>query len=202
MAEALLDQLVNALRCLPGVGPKSAQRMAFSLLRSDRHAGRELGRLLGEAMDRIGQCEQCRTLTELALCHVCADASRDAGQLCVVESPADLAAIEAGTIYRGRYFVLHGALSPLDGMGPQQIGADQYLARLNSGEVAEVILATGATIEGEATAHYLGELAAGRALQVTRLAQGVPLGGGLEFVDSGTLAHAFSMRQLVGGAQP
>ena len=199
MAETLLDELVNSLRCLPGVGPKSAQRMAFSLLRSDRHAGKTLGRVLLEAMDRIGHCDVCRTLTEQRTCHVCADASRDAAQLCVVESPADLAAIEAGTVYRGRYFVLHGALSPLDGIGPQQIGADQYVERLQAGEVSEVILATGATVEGEATAHYLGELAAAQSVNVTRLAQGVPLGGGLEFVDSGTLSHAFSMRQSVSG---
>jgi recombination protein RecR len=196
-APGLLEQLITALRCLPGVGPKSAQRMAYHLLERDRDGGTRLGEVLVAAMAGIGRCASCRTLSENECCAVCADPRRDRTTLCVVETPADLAAIEAGTGYRGLYFVLMGRLSPLDGLGPAELGLDRLAARLAREQVAEVILATGATVEGQATAHYVGELARGAGARVSRIAQGVPLGGDLEHVDSGTLAHAFSGRQAL-----
>ncbi|MCP5152402.1 MAG: recombination protein RecR [Ectothiorhodospiraceae bacterium] len=190
----LVEQLVEALRCLPGVGPKSAQRMALHLLQRDREGGRRLSEAVARAVERVGNCQRCRALTEDAVCRVCRDPGRDARLLCVVETPTDQAAIERTTAYRGRYFVLMGHLSPLDGVGPDEIGAPLLEARLREGEVEEVILATGSTVEGQATAHYLSELAREAGVRVTRLAQGVPLGGELEFVDGGTLAHALSGR--------
>jgi recombination protein RecR len=194
-ARPLLDELMEALRCLPGVGPRSAQRMAFHLLERDREAGRRLARVMAEAMDRIGHCRRCRTLTESEVCALCASPSRDEGLLCVVETPADVMAIEQAVDYRGRYFVLGGRLSPLDGIGPAEIGLDLLDARLDEGGIREVILATNTTVEGEATAHYIGEMARERGIRTTRIAHGVPMGGELEFVDGGTLSHAFAGRR-------
>jgi recombination protein RecR len=193
----LLTDLIDALRCLPGVGGKSAQRMAFHLLERDRERGLKLADALREAMQRIGQCTRCRNFSEEPLCAICAGSSRDRHLLCVVESPVDLAAIEQATGYRGQYFVLHGRLSPLDGLGPEELGLAQLAQRLGEGEVEELIIATNPTVEGEATAHYLAQLARAGGVKPTRLAHGVPLGGELEYVDRGTLAHAFGGRQLL-----
>lgn len=193
----LIPRLIEALRCLPGVGPKSAQRMTYHLLERNREGGRHLGELLTEAMDKVGHCCDCRTFCETDACSICASANRDRSQVCVVESPADVLALEQSTGYRGLYFVLMGHLSPLDGIGPDELGLDQLAARLAKGEVQEVILATNPTVEGEATAHYIGELARGRNVKTTRIAHGVPLGGELEYIDSGTLSHAFAERQRV-----
>jgi recombination protein RecR len=193
-ATPLLDQLIAALRCLPGVGAKTAQRMSYYLLERDRDGGRRLARVLAEAMERIGHCRHCRTLSEEEICQLCANPQRDDKLLCVVETPADLALIEAAIDYRGRYFVLGGRLSPLDGIGPREIGLDLLDRRLAEGEVAEVILATNATVEGEATAQYIHDMARARGIRTTRIAQGVPMGGELEYVDSATLAHAFRGR--------
>ncbi len=196
MAERpLLDELMTALRCLPGVGPKSAQRMAFHLLERDREGGRHLARVLEQAMTRIGHCSRCRTLSETDLCTLCASPQRDDRQICVVETPAEVVALEQATNYRGHYFVLGGRLSPLDGIGPREIGLDQLRQRLQEGEVEELILATNPTVEGEATAHYIGEISRGLGIRVTRIAHGVPLGGELEYVDGGTLSHAFAGRR-------
>ena len=191
----LLDELMEALRCLPGVGPRSAQRIAYHLLQRDREGGRRLAQVLIQAMDRIGHCRLCRTYSEAELCSLCASPHRDAGLLCVVESPADVVALEQATDYRGRYFVLLGHLSPIDGVGPAELGLDRLDAQLAGGGVRELILATNPTVEGEATAHYIGELARARGVRTTRIAHGVPVGGELEFVDSGTLAHAFAGRR-------
>ena len=193
----LIGALVDALRCLPGVGPRTAQRMTWYLLERNRDAGRRLATAIEEAMDRIGHCRECRTFTEHDLCAVCASPRRDRDRICVVENPADVARIEAGTDYSGVYFVLMGNLSPLDGIGPGELRLDRLASRLAGGGVCELILATGATAEGEATAHYLAEMAREHDVTATRLAQGVPLGGDLEFVDPGTLAHAFSGRREV-----
>jgi len=190
----LLERLVEALRCLPGVGPKSAQRMAFHLLERDRDGGRKLAQILGEAMERVQRCRRCRTLSEHELCSLCANPRRDPTALCVVEQPSAVTAIEQATDFRGLYFVLGGRLSPLDGIGPDELGLDGLEARLRAGEVAEVILAISPTVEGAATAQYIADLAAGTAVRVTRIAHGVPLGGDLEMVDGGTLAHAFAGR--------
>ncbi|AKH20058.1 recombination mediator RecR [Sedimenticola thiotaurini] len=191
----LLEELMEALRCLPGVGPKSAQRMAFYLLERDREGGRQLSRVLGESMERIGHCSRCRTLSETDICSLCSNPRRDDGQICVVETPSEVVAIEQATDYRGRYFVLGGHLSPLDGIGPREIGLDLFERRLAEGNIQELILATNPTVEGEATAHYIGEMARARGVRVTRIAHGVPLGGDLEYVDGGTLSHAFSGRR-------
>ncbi|MDJ0863720.1 MAG: recombination mediator RecR [Gammaproteobacteria bacterium] len=193
----LLQNLVDALRCLPGVGPKSAQRMAYHLLQREREGGRRLARALMDAMDRIGHCRVCRTLSELDVCGTCASDKRDRSLLCVVESPVDLSAIEQSASYSGLYFVLMGHLSPLDGIGPSEIGLDLLDERLSGGEVQELILATNPTVEGEATAHYISEMALAKGVRATRIAHGVPLGGELEYVDSGTLSHAFAGRQEV-----
>ncbi len=190
----LLDQLIESLRCLPGVGAKSAQRMAFQLLERDRERGLKLAEVLRAAMQRIGRCQRCRNFSEDALCTLCSGTARDRHSLCVVESPTDLAAIEQATGYRGLYFVLMGHLSPLDGMGPDELGLPQLSARLGEGEVEELIIATNPTVEGEATAHYLAQLAQAGGVRATRLAHGVPLGGELEYVDRSTLAHAFGSR--------
>jgi recombination protein RecR len=191
----LLDELIDALRCLPGVGTKSAQRMAFHLLERQRAGGERLSIALDAAMKQIGNCSRCRNFSEEPVCDLCASASRDAHVLCVVESPADLAAIEQATDYRGRYFVLLGRLSPLDGLGPQELGLDRLTERLAEGGIEEMIIATSATVEGQATAHYLAQLAGAADIRATHLAQGVPLGGELEYVDRSTLAHAFGSRQ-------
>ncbi|MCB1875331.1 MAG: recombination protein RecR [Chromatiales bacterium] len=190
-----LLRLMETLRCLPGVGPKSAQRMALHLLERDRDGARNLARALEEAIERIGRCDACRTLSETALCSLCSDAGRDAATLCVVENPGDVIALEQSTGYRGRYFVLLGHLSPLDGIGPVQLGLDSLEERLRGGTVNEVILATNSTVEGEATAHYIREMAREYQVRATRIAHGVPLGGELEFIDGGTLSHALSGRR-------
>ncbi len=196
MAESpLLEQLIEALRCLPGVGPKSAQRMTFYLLQRDRDGGRRLSAVLSAAMDRIGHCRQCRTFSETDICRTCSSGKRDRSLLCIVETPADVTAIEQATHFQGIYFVLMGHLSPLDGIGPEQIGIPQLKRRLESGEVGELILATNSTVEGEATAHYISEMARNNGVRTTRIAHGVPLGGELEFVDGNTLSHAFSGRR-------
>lgn len=192
-----LAQLIEALRCLPGVGPKSATRMAFHLVERDRAGAERLAATLTAAVAGIGRCERCRNLAEGPLCSGCADPQRDESLLCVVESPADVAAIDQGTGFRGRYFVLMGRLSPLDGIGPEELGLDCLDARLAEGTVQELILATNPTVEGEATAHYLAQLAHARGVRATRIAHGVPLGGELEHVDGGTLAHALAGRRAV-----
>ena len=193
----LLDELVQALRCLPGVGAKSAQRMAFQLLERDRAGARRLAEKLLAAAERIGLCQRCRTFTEDQLCSLCRASGRDDALLCVVESPADLYALEQATGYRGRYFVLHGRLSPLDGRGPKELGLDLLADRLAEGQVRELIVATNPTVEGEATAHYLAEIARAAEVSPTRIAHGVPVGGELEYIDRSTLAHAFSGRLKV-----
>lgn len=196
-ASPLLDALIEALRVLPGVGNKTAQRMAYHLLERQRDGGRRLAQKLSEAMERIGNCERCRGFSEDATCTVCRNASRERQLLCVVEAPADQQAIEAATGFRGLYFVLHGRLSPLDGLGPRELGLDLLAQRLDEGEVAELIIATNPTVEGEATAHYLAQLARQRNVRPSRLAHGVPIGGELEYIDRGTLAHAFGQRQEI-----
>ncbi|HEY6483701.1 MAG TPA: recombination mediator RecR [Steroidobacteraceae bacterium] len=193
-----LTQLIDSLRALPGVGPKTAQRMAFHLLQEGRSGARALASALDVALDRVVRCGRCRMLTEEALCSICAAAQRDASLLCIVESPADVVAIEQSGSYRGRYFVLMGHLSPLDGIGPEQLGVRELEALLDEGMVREIILATNPTVEGEATAHFLAELGTRRGIRVSRIAHGVPIGGELEYVDGGTLAHALSGRQVVG----
>jgi len=192
---SLLNRLVEALRCLPGVGPKSAQRMAFHLLERDREGGRQLARVMAEAMERIGRCKRCRTLSEQDLCGLCANPNREPAQLCVIEHPSEIVAIEQATDYRGLYFVLGGRLSPLDGIGPQELGLDLLEARFAEGEVKELILAISPTVEGGATSQYIAEIAAQYGVTVTRIAHGVPVGGELEYVDGGTLAHAFAGRR-------
>ena len=194
---SLLEQLIEALRILPGVGPKSAQRMAYHVLEREREGGRKLADALAAAVERIGHCARCRDFSEAELCATCASSSRDAHQLCAVESPADRLAIEQATGYRGLYFVLQGRLSPLDGIGPRELGLDQLGHRLAEGEVRELIIATNPTVEGEATAHYLAQLARQHGVRASRLAHGVPLGGELEYVDRGTLSHAFGTRSAV-----
>ncbi len=192
-----LTQLIDALRTLPGVGPKTAQRMAFHLLQEGRPGARALVTALDTALQSVARCKRCRMLTEDEVCSICAAPQRDATLLCAVESPADVVAIEQSGSYRGRYFVLMGHLSPLDGIGPEQLGVRELEALLNEGNVRELILATNPTVEGEATAHFLGELATKRGIRATRIAHGVPIGGELEYVDGGTLAHAFAGRQTV-----
>ncbi|MDR2011999.1 MAG: recombination mediator RecR [Rhodanobacter sp.] len=191
----LLAGLIDALRCLPGVGMKTAQRMAFHLLERDRAGGRRLAECLAVAVERIGNCTRCRTFSEETVCVLCASASRDRSLLCVVETPVDQLAIEQATGFRGQYFVLLGRLSPLDGLGPKELGLDLLARRLGEGEVRELIIATNPTVEGEATAHMLAQIARTTGVHVSRLAHGVPLGGELEFIDRGTLAHAFGGRQ-------
>jgi len=192
---SLLNQLIVALRCLPGVGPKSAQRIAFHLLERDREGGRHLAAVMAEAMERIGRCTRCRTLSERELCSLCANPARDSALLCVVEQPSEIVAIEQATDFRGRYFVLGGRLSPLDGIGPDELGMDLLTTRFAEGETTECILAVSSTIEGSVTSQYVAELAADHGVRTTRIAHGVPLGGELELVDGGTLAHAFAGRQ-------
>ena len=192
---SLLKALNEALRCLPGVGARTAQRMAFHLLENDRRSGERLAEVMGRAMREIKQCSRCRTLTEHDTCRICANPARQATLLCVVEHPSDVVAVEQATGYRGYYFVLGGRLSPLDGIGPEDIGLDLLEARLDEGEVQELILATNPTVEGEVTAHYIRELAAKRNIPASRIAHGVPMGSELEYVDSGTLSHAFEGRR-------
>ncbi|MGJ7459207.1 recombination mediator RecR [Halomonas sp. MA07-2] len=190
----LVEKLMESLRVLPGVGPKTAQRMAMHLLERDRDGGRRLAAVLDEAIERVGYCRRCRTLTEEDVCRLCESARRDDALLCVVESPADQLAIEEAGGFRGRYFVLHGHLSPLDGIGPEDIGLDQLEARVAEGGIEEMILATNPTVEGEATAHYIAAQFAPHRVRLSRLAYGVPMGGELEYVDGGTLSRAFNGR--------
>lgn len=191
----LIHRLIEDLRRLPGVGPKSAQRMAFYLLEHDREGASKLAKTLIEAIDHIGHCSSCRTLTESKTCNICANPKRDHSLLCIVESPVDIHAIEQATDYAGLYFVLMGHLSPLDGIGPEQLGLHELEQRLQQDQVQEVILATNPTVEGEATAHYIAEMVRAHGIRSTRIAHGVPLGGELEYVDNGTLSHAFSGRR-------
>lgn len=193
----LINNLMIALRCLPGVGPKSAQRMVFYLLERDRAGGRVLANALTEALQKVGHCERCRILSEHPVCHICANKTRDHSLVCVVETPADVLAIEQTNSYRGLYFVLMGHLSPLDGIGPEELGIALFRQRLQEEALREVILATNPTVEGEATAHYLAEIIKKHSIQVTRIAHGVPLGGELEYIDSGTLMRALSARSHV-----
>ena len=193
----LLEQLIEALRYLPGVGPKTAQRMAFQLLERGRDSGRHLATTLHKALENIGHCASCRAFSETELCRICLSPNRDAALLCIVESPVDLVAVEQMGSFRGRYFVLMGHLSPLDGIGPDEIGIKQLQVLLASGTLQEVILATNPTVEGAATAHYISELIKQYGIKATRIAHGVPLGGELEYIDSGTLAHAFAGREMV-----
>ncbi|WP_152224398.1 recombination mediator RecR [Pseudomonas sp. SCB32] len=194
----LIRQLIDALRILPGVGQKSAQRMALQLLERDRSGGLRLAQALTQAMEGVGHCKQCRTLSEDDFCPQCSDPRRDDSLLCVVEGPLDVFAVEQ-TGYRGRYFVLKGHLSPLDGLGPDAIGIPELEARIKAGNFSEIILATNPTVEGEATAHYIAQLLGGSSLVLSRIAHGVPLGGELELVDGGTLAHALAGRRPIGG---
>ena len=191
-------RLIDALRTLPGVGPKTAQRMAFHLLQDGREGARRLAEGLENALANVTRCRQCRMFTESELCAICAAPQRDASLLCVVESPADVVAVEQSGGYRGRYFVLMGHLSPLDGIGPEQLGIGQLESLLEGGVVQELILATNPTVEGEATAHFLSELARARGVRATRIAHGVPIGGELEYIDGGTLAHALAGRHTLG----
>jgi recombination protein RecR len=193
----LLGQLIQNLCCLPGVGPKTAQRMAFQLLQRNRDGARILAETLLRAVDEIGYCRECRTLTEDNLCDICADSSRDDSVICIVENPADVWIIDQSTAFKGRYFVLHGRLSPLDGIGPDELGLDLLEQRLATGSVKELILATNLTVEGEATAYFIGELAKKYHVQDSRIAHGVPMGGELEYIDSSTLSHAFNGRKQI-----
>jgi recombination protein RecR len=192
-----LEELIEALRRLPGIGPKSAQRMAYHLLQHDREGAQSLSAALGRALTRIQRCVRCNTFTEEELCGLCASQKRDASLLCVVETPADLAMMEQTLAYHGLYFVLMGRLSPLDGVGPSDIALDRLVARACDGVVKELTLATNLTNEGEATAHYISEILRGRGLKITRIARGVPVGGELEYVDAGTLAQAYHERRPV-----
>ncbi len=195
--QGLLKELIQSLCCLPGVGPKSAQRIAFHLLQRNREGATQLSQILAQAMTDIGHCRDCRTLTEVELCEVCSNTLRDEGLLCVVESPADAWIIDQATTFGGKYFVLHGRLSPLDGIGPDQLGFDLLEQRMASGKIKEIILATNSTVEGQATAHFLGEVAAKFNIRATRIAHGIPMGGELEFIDSSTLSHAFNDRREI-----
>jgi recombination protein RecR len=197
VASPAIEALKEALRRLPGVGPKSAQRMALHLLARDRDGARALSEALRIALERVGHCRRCNDFSEQEECTLCASPRRDSSLLCVVESPADLMSIEQSGAYQGLYFVLLGRLSPLDGIGPDELGLGRLEARLDEGAVKEVILATNLTVEGEATAHYIGELARVRGIRATRIAYGVPVGGELEYTDRGTLARALSGRRDV-----
>lgn len=197
MAESqLISHLIDALRCLPGIGPKSAQRIAYHLLQRDNDGARRLADALNQAVDKVGHCERCRAFSDRALCPLCSSPKRDRSLLCVVESAPDVRAVEEAD-YRGLYFVLMGHLSPLDGIGPEDLGIDQLGALLDAGDIKEVILATNLTVEGEATAYYVSELVHAKGIRVTRIAHGVPLGGELEYIDSGTLSQAIVGRREI-----
>jgi recombination protein RecR len=195
LKKGLLGQLTQTLCCLPGVGPKTAQRMSFHLLQRDRNGAKILADTLLEALDKIGHCQVCRTLTEKDICQICSDKGKDSAVVCIVESPADVWIIDQATVFNGHYFVLHGRLSPLDGIGPDELGLDVLEQRMAAGTIKELILATNSTVEGEATAYFIGELARKHQVQASRIAHGVPMGGELEFIDSSTLSHAFNGRQ-------
>jgi len=192
----LVNQLIEALRCLPGVGPKSAQRMAYHLLERDRSGAENLSMILDKAVKEVGHCEQCRSLSEKTICDICLSSKRVRSLICIVESPADVQVIEQSADYKGLFFVLMGHLSPLDGVGPEDIGLELLAQRLDQGEIEEVVLATNFTVEGEATAHYISEMVNSRNIKASRIAQGVPIGGELEYVNSSTLSHAFSGRRV------
>jgi recombination protein RecR len=196
-APSTLDELVSALRCLPGVGPRSAQRMAYHLLQRDQGGAARLSRALGQALEKIHHCSRCNTFTEAQVCDRCSSGKRDPALLCVVETPADLNMMEQTHAYAGMYYVLMGHISPLDGIGPRELQLEKLLARADDGEVKEVIIATNFTNEGEATAHYLGEMLRARGIRVTRIARGIPVGGELEHIDSGTLAQALIERRAL-----
>ncbi len=193
----LIGQLISALKRLPGVGQKSAQRMAFYLLQHDKQGAIQISQSLAAAIEKVGECSQCRVLSETELCDVCNNPKRSQWQVCVVESPSDVQAFEQSTHYGGRYFVLMGRLSPLDGIGPHEIGLDIFAKQLDSGEITEVILATNPTVEGEATAHYISEMTKKRNIKTTRIAHGVPIGGELEYVNGSTLSHALDGRSVI-----
>ena len=192
---SLLNELIEALKCLPSVGARTAQRMAFHLLEHNRESALKLADILQLAMTNIGHCDRCRTFTEDDICRICKSENRQQDALCVVENPSDVLALEQATIYRGYYFVLMGKLSPLDGIGPKELGLDLLEDRLAEGQIKELILATNPTVEGEVTAHFISELARTYNVNTTRIAHGVPVGGELDYVDSGTLSHAFSGRR-------
>lgn len=193
-SSGLLEDLIESLRCLPGVGPKSAQRIALHLLKRDRKAARRLGETLIKAMDNIHHCKQCRLFTEAELCRWCSDPARQSSQLCIVENPADVMAIDRSTDYRGKFFLLLGHLSPLDGIGPKDLGLDLLDERMRSGEINEITMATNPTVEGQATARYITDMANGYQIPVLQIARGIPLGSELEFADGGTLSVAFAQR--------
>ncbi len=193
----LLEQFIEALRCLPGVGPKTAQRMAFQLLERGRENGKHLAKMLLTALQEIRHCQRCRTFSESTFCQLCESPHRDPSLLCIVETPIDMAAIEQVSQYRGLFFVLMGHLSPLDGIGPEELGIKDLTLLLKEGSIKEVILATNPTVEGEATAHYISSLVKHYGIKTTRIAHGVPLGGELEYIDSGTLAHALLGRETI-----
>jgi len=194
MHDPLIQRVIDAFTCLPGVGAKTAQRMTYHLLERERVGAQSIVDHLQQALNNIQHCQQCRTLSSQELCGICADSRRDMSTVCVVETPADVLSIEQSGVFKGRYFVLLGRLSPLDGMGPNEIGIHVLQAQLASGKIEELILATGATVEGEATAHFIADLAKASGVKTSRIAQGVPMGGDLEYVDAATLTHAFSGR--------
>ena len=197
MFSPLVDELIHSLCCLPGVGRKSAQRMALHLLERDPEGARRLASAMDQAIEGVGRCQHCQILTEQSVCFICADTKRSPTQLCVVETPADVVAIEQSGSYQGKYFVLNGRLSPLDGIGPNELGLPKLFERLQNESIEEIILATNPTVEGEATAHYIADHAQQHNIPVSRIAHGVPLGGELEYIDGGTLSHAFSSRRMM-----
>ena len=197
MSSSSLDDMIAALKCLPGIGQKSAQRMALHLLERDQQAARRIAETITRALDTVRHCRQCRNFSDTDLCQVCSDEGREQNTICVVETPADVLAVESSAAYRGRYFVLLGRLSPLDGFGPGQLGLEELEQQLNHGGINEIILATSATVEGDITAQYIADIAGRHGITSTRLARGIPLGGELEFVDGGTLSRALSGRQQI-----
>ena len=194
----LIDQLIEAFRCLPGVGPKSAQRMTLQLLERNRVGAKQLSTALAEALAKVGNCAECGTLTEESVCRICASPSRDQSLCCVVESPADIFAIEQSGSFRGIYFVLMGHLSPIDGIGPEQLSIPRLIDKVSEQNIEELIIACNPNVEGEATAYYIAEQLRGADVVVSRIAHGVPVGGELEFVDGGTLGHALTGRRIMG----
>ncbi|MDH3762616.1 MAG: recombination mediator RecR [Gammaproteobacteria bacterium] len=197
MSSPTLDEMIAAFKCLPGVGQKSAQRMALHLLERDQPAARRIAQTIINALDTVRHCQQCRNFSDTEICEICSDMGREQNTLCVVETPADVIAVESSAAYRGRYFVLLGRLSPLDGYGPGQLGLEGLEKQLNQGNINEVILATSATVEGDITAQYIADIATRYGVASSRLARGIPLGGELEFVDGGTLSRALSGRQKI-----
>ncbi len=197
MSSPSLDEMIAALKCLPGIGQKSAQRMALHLLERDQQAARRIAQTINHALDTVRHCQQCRNFSDTETCEICGDEGREQNTLCVVETPADVLAVESSAAYRGRYFVLLGRLSPLDGYGPGQLGLEALEQQLGQGNITEVILATSATVEGDITAQYIADIADRHGVASSRLARGIPLGGELEFVDGGTLSRALSGRQKI-----